>query len=157
MGAMKKGYIISFPLNARSQSSALLILALAAFMGAAYASSTGMDIDYSHNVVGTGTVITDFKMGSDESTVASGKVRGTGEVMNKYIFSSNNSDNVSIEDEFHFAQSPLVREISLRDYPLMTRSPGSFRLLGAAWAGKINLSLQNESDWKGSSNLSSGS
>jgi hypothetical protein len=142
---MKKGDIISIPLNASQWSSALLILALTMVVGAACASSTDMDIDYSHNVIGTGTVMTDFKMGSEESTIATGRVRGSGEVMNKYVFSSNNSENVSIEDEFLFTKAPAAHEISVRDYPQMTRSPGSFRLLGTTWAAKINLSLQNES------------
>ena len=50
--------------------------------------------------------MTDFKMGSDESTLATGRVRGSGEVMNKYVFVSNNSENVSIEDQFLFTKVP---------------------------------------------------
>jgi hypothetical protein len=72
---------------------ALLILAL---MGEGVLASSNVDIDYSHNVVGTGTVFTDFKMGSMENTEATGRVRGTGEVMNKYLFQSNASENVTI-------------------------------------------------------------
>ena len=104
-----------------------------------------MDIDYSHNVVGTGTVMTDFKMGGEESTIATGRVRGSGEVMNKYVFVSNNSENISIEDQFLFTKLPAVHEITVADYPQMTRSPISFRLLGTSWALRINLSLQNDS------------
>ena len=73
-------------------SLTLLIPALLIVTVGAYAASSNLDIDYSHNVVGSGTVMTDFKMGSPESTLTAGKVRGTGEVMNKYIFQSNNSD-----------------------------------------------------------------
>ena len=118
---------------------ALLILAMTMVMAGAYAVSTNMDIDYSHNVIGTGTVMTDFKMGTAESTQATGKVRGSGEVMNKYVFVSNNSENVSIEDQFLFTKAPVAHEIAFRDYPQMTRIPGSFRLLGTTWAAKINL------------------
>ncbi|MDD1748579.1 MAG: hypothetical protein LUO89_01765 [Methanothrix sp.] len=124
---------------------ALLILALTMLMAGTYATSTGMNIDYSHSVVGSGTVMTDFKMGSDESTLATGRVRGSGEVVNKYVFSSNNSENVSIEDQFLFTKTPAVHEITIRDYPRMNISPGSYRLLGTIWAAKINLTQQNDS------------
>jgi hypothetical protein len=112
----------------------------------AYAASTNMDIDYSHNVVGTGTVMTDYKMGSDESTQATGRIRGSGEVVNKYVFSSNNSENVSIKDQFLFTKAPVAHEITIRDYPQMRIIPGSFRLLGTKWATKINLTEQNNSE-----------
>jgi hypothetical protein len=142
---MKKRNAFSLQLNYAPLPPALLILALTILMTGAYAASTGMDIDYSHNVVGTGTVMTDFKMGSDESTQATGRVRGSGEVMNKYVFVSNNSENVSIEDQFLFTKIPVAHEITIRDYPQMTKSPGSFRLLGTTWAAKINLTPQNDS------------
>ena len=142
---MKKRNAFSLQFNCAPLPLALLILALTILITGAYAASTGMDIDYSHNVVGTGTVMTDFKMGSDESTQATGRVRGSGEVMNKYVFVSNNSENVSIEDQFLFTKVPITHEITIRDYPQMTRSPGSFRLLGTTWAARINLTLQNDS------------
>ena len=132
----------------RPQASPALLLALLMFflaVAGAYAASDNMDIDYSHNVKGTGTVMTDFKMGSDESTLATGRVRGSGEVMNQYIFVSNNSENVSIKDQFLFTKSPATHEITIRDYPQMTGNPGSFRLLGTSWAAKINLVPQNDS------------
>ena len=142
---MKKRNAFSLQFNCAPLPLALLILALTILITGAYAASTGMDIDYSHNVVGTGTVMTDFKMGSDESTLATGRVRGSGEVMNKYVFVSNNSENVSIEDQFLFTKVPITHEITIRDYPQMTKSPGSFRLLGTTWAARINLTLQNDS------------
>ncbi len=123
---------------------ALLILAMTMVMAGAYAVSTNMDIDYCHNVIGTGTVMTDFKMGTTDSMQATGRVRGSGEVMNKYVFVSNNSENVSIEDQFLFTKAPVAHEIALHDYSQMTRIPGSFRLLGATWAAKINLTPQND-------------
>lgn len=142
---MKKRNAFSLQLNYAPLPLALLILALTMLMALAYATSANMDIDYSHNVVGIGTVMTDFKMGSDESTQATGRVRGSGEVMNKYVFVSNNSENVSIEDQFLFTKIPVAHEITIRDYPQMTKSPGSFRLLGTTWAAKINLTPQNDS------------
>jgi len=141
---MKKRTVLMPPLNFGLLHLALLILALMMAMAGAYAASTNMDIDYSHNVVGTGTVMTDFKMGSDESTLATGRIRGRGEVVNKYVFVSNNTDNVSIEDQFLFTKAPINHEITIRDYPQMTKTPGSFRLLGTKWAGKINLTMQND-------------
>ena len=44
--------------------------------------------------------------------------------MNKYIFQSNNSDNVTIEDQFLFSKTVEANEIAIRDYPMMTKSPG---------------------------------
>jgi hypothetical protein len=108
--------------------------------------STNVDIDYLHNVEGTGTVITDYQMGSTESTVAMGKVRGTGEVMNKYLYLSNNTENVTIEDQFYLAGIQESHQISVGDYPQMTRVPGTFRLLGTPWASKINLTGTNSSN-----------
>ncbi|MFZ2473021.1 MAG: hypothetical protein WAW52_13920 [Methanothrix sp.] len=145
---MKKRNALSLQLNCVPLPLALLILALTMVMAGAYDDSNDMDIDYSHNVVGTGTVMTDFRMGSDESTQATGRIRGSGEVMNKYVFVSNNSENVSIEDQFLFTKAPITHEITIRDYPQMTKIPGSFRMLGTTWASKINLTLQNESEKK---------
>jgi len=123
----------------------MLFIAQTAVVQTASASSSNMDIDYSHSVVGTGTVMTDFKMGDEDSTLATGRVRGSGEVMNKYIFVSNNSENISIEDQFLFTKLPAVHEITVADYPQMTLSPTSYRLLGTSWASRINISMQNNS------------
>lgn len=122
----------------------LLISALLMITGA-LAYSSNVDIDYIHNIEGTGTVITDYKMGSQESTVAMGKVRGTGEVMNKYLYQSNNTENVTIEDQFYLSGVSESHQISIRDYPPTTRIPGSFRLIGTAWADRINITSKNSS------------
>jgi hypothetical protein len=143
---MKKSIAHLLLHNCALLTPALLVLALMMMITGTYAASTNMDIDYSHNVVGTGTVMTDFKMGSDESTQATGRIRGSGEVVNKYVFSSNNSENVSIEDQFLFTKAPIAHEITIRDYPQMRIIPGSFRLLGTSWATKINLSEQNNTE-----------
>jgi len=105
------------------------------------ASSSETNIDYSHDVVGTGTIMTDYKMTSAQSTEASGKVRGTGDVMNKYIFSaSNDSDNVTIEDQFTLSAATVNREITLSDYPQIPKRTPDFRLLGTYWAGGLMIS-----------------
>ena len=116
----------------------VLALLMVAMVGVFLASSN-VDIDYSHNVVGTGTVFTDFKMGSMQSTEAIGRVRGTGEVMNKYLFQSNASENITIEDQFLLTSTPTAHEITISGYPQMAESPGSFRMLGTAWADEINI------------------
>ncbi len=143
---MKKRNAHSLPHNCALHRPAMLVLApmmMMMMIAGAYAATTNMDIDYSHNVIGTGTVMTDFKMGSDDSTQATGKIRGSGEVVNKYVFFSNNSENISIEDQFLFTKAPIAHEITIRDYPQMKIIPGSFRLLGTSWAAKINLTQQN--------------
>jgi hypothetical protein len=142
---MKKRNYPSLPHDSAMLAFALLIFALMMIAGA-NASSTNMDIDYSHNVIGTGTVMTDFKMGSDESTQATGRIRGSGEVVNKYVFLSNDSENISIEDQFLFTKTPIAHEITIRDYPQMKIIPGSFRLLGTSWASKIKLNESEEND-----------
>jgi hypothetical protein len=139
------GIASSLPHSCVVLATALSFLALIMIWGA-HAASTNMDIDYSHNVIGTGTVMSDFSMGSDESTQASGRIRGSGEVINKYIFVSNNSDNISIEDQFTFTKMPAAHEITIRDYPQMTQVPGSFRLLGTRWAAKISLNNSEKED-----------
>jgi hypothetical protein len=142
---MKERIASSLPHSCAVLSPALPFLALMMIAGA-HAASTNMDIDYSHNVIGTGTVMSDFSMGSDESTQATGRVRGSGEVINKYIFISNNSDNISIQDQFTFTKMPAAHEITIRDYPQMKQFPGSFRLLGTRWAAKISLNDSEKKD-----------
>ena len=127
-------------------SRVLLLALLISWLAAAICPATGapgdVDIDYSHNVIGTGTVMTDFKMGSTESTEVSGRVRGSGEVMNRYAFLINDSKNVSIEDQFIFHELPASEEMDVPHYPPMTESPMRLRLLGTAWAERINLTSQ---------------
>jgi hypothetical protein len=122
-------------------SLALLIPALLVATAGGYLTTSNVDIDYSHNVVGTGTVITDYKMGSTESTEAMGKVRGTGEVMNKYVFQSNSSENVTINDQFLFTEIKPRYVLAIRDYPQMTKSPGRLRMIGTTWAENIEISF----------------
>jgi hypothetical protein len=74
--------------------------------------------------------------------VATGEVHGTGDVTNRYVFQSNNSGNITIQDQFLFTKSPVFNEITIRDYPPLKNNSGNLRLLGTIWAGKINLSMQ---------------
>ncbi len=122
----------------------LIALMLIWVVGGAAASN--VDIDYSHNVAGTGTVMTDFKMGSFDSTRATGEVHGTGEVMNRYIFQSNNTENITIQDQFIFAKAPIANETVIKSYPQMPKPQGSFRLLGTIWAGRINALMPKNND-----------
>ena len=99
--------------------------------------SSNVDIDYSHNVVGTGTVMTDFKMGSPESTKAIGEVHGTGDVMDKYTFQSNNSENITIEDQFLFTKVSVVHEVTnSRLSSDEVEDSGNLRLQGTMLGGK---------------------
>jgi hypothetical protein len=115
------------------------VIALSIIVVGVNAALSYVDIDYSHNLVGTGTVMTDFKMGSSESTVAAGEVHGTGDITNRYIFQSNNSGNITIHDQFLFTKAPVNKEITIRDYPPLNNTSGNLRLLGTIWAGKIKL------------------
>ncbi len=125
---------------------ALSILVLVVTVIGMSVASSNVDIDYSHNVAGTGTVFTDFKMGSRESTEAIGRVRGTGEITNKYFFQSNASENVTIEDQFLLTSPPPTNETSIGDYPQMAENPGNLRMLGTSWADKININPGNGSN-----------
>jgi hypothetical protein len=118
-----------------------LFLSLAIMVAFALTASSETDIDYSHDVIGTGTIMTDYKMTSAQSTEASGKVRGTGDVMNKYIFfASNNSENVTIEDQFTLSAATVTREITLSDYPQIPKRTPDFRLIGTDWARGLIIS-----------------
>ncbi len=131
--------------------SPILWLALALIPACAFAftlvftltftATSEMDIDYSHSVVGTGTLITDYHMGgAKENSEASGKVRGTGNVMNKYLFlSGNDSQNVTIEDEFVFSDKSNASLPTMDGLPTGSPKTDRFRLTGAAWAEKLEV------------------
>jgi len=63
----------------KKASQIIIAVLLILVMGDAIASN--LNIDYSHNVAGTGTVMTNFEMGSAENTKAIGEVHGTGEIL----------------------------------------------------------------------------
>jgi len=101
--------------------------------------SSEMDINYSHSIEGTGTIVTDYRIGSQQSSEASGKVRATGDMMNKYIFhSSNDSRNITVKDEFIFSKTKPVAS-PLADFPLRPIIPGWFRVVGSSWAEKLKV------------------
>jgi hypothetical protein len=116
-----------------------LALALIVACTIFFIATSQVDIDYSHSVVGTGTLITDYRMGAEQSSEASGKVRGTGNVMNKYIFlSENDSQNVTIEDQFTLSgKAAAPKEITFSSFPPGSDEPDTFRLTGAAWAERL--------------------
>lgn len=118
----------------------IMWLALALMATCAFTAPSEMDIDYSHSVVGTGTLITDYHMGDEQSSEASGKVRGTGNVMNKYLFlSGNDSENLTIEDEFVLSGEAAAGQLTLDSIPSVPEEPDRFRLTGAAWAERLEV------------------
>ncbi len=117
-----------------------LALAIIATCALIFTASSEVDIDYSHTVVGTGTLITDYHMGAEKNSEASGRVRGTGNVMNKYLFlSGNDSRNLTIEDEFVLSGEAASRQLTLGDLPTGTEEPERFRLTGASWAERLEV------------------
>ena len=99
------------------------------------------DIDYSHNVAGNGTVITDYKMGDQETSVASGAIRGTGNVINSYSFSTNNSSDLRIEDRFVLTKTAdKATTMSITpSFPPWPGDSGSYKLIGKRWAKDIEI------------------
>ncbi len=129
-------------------------LALALLISCIVITSSEVAIDYSHNVKGTGTIITDYQMGDKKSTEASGKVRGTGDVMDKYLFQkSNDSGNITIEDEFVMSKrkpAAAGRPV-IASYPQIQSVP-DFKFTGAVWADKIRLPIPGGPSSSGISN-----
>lgn len=124
----------------------------------AFTATSEMDIDYSHSVVGTGTLITDYHMGDKESSEASGKVRGTGNVMNKYLFlSGNDSQNVTVEDEFAFTNNGNAGLPTMDRIPARQLEADRFRLTGAPWADKLEVMSAVNSSVNTSTNASNSS
>jgi len=124
---------------------ALAGLAVAVFIPFLWAASANVDLDYSHAIKGSGTLVTDFKMGSQLNAEVSGKVRGTGQMVNKYVFLTGNNSNVTVRDEFQLSElKPLLP--SLANYPRMPESPLEFKLVGVEWAERLEVksTRQNE-------------
>lgn len=126
-------------------SIAFVGLVVAVFIPFLWAASADVDMDYSHAIKGSGTLVTDFKMGSQLNAEVSGKVRGTGQIVNKYVFLTGNNSNVTVRDEFQLSElkPPLP---SLANYPRMPEDPLKFKLVGAEWAERLEVqsTRQNE-------------
>jgi hypothetical protein len=121
------------------RSMVILGLAVAAFIPFIWAASAIVDLDYSHAIKGSGTLVTDFKMGSELNAEVTGKVRGTGQIVNRYVFlTGNNSDNVTVRDEFQLSEpeQPLP---PLASYPKLPEEPLKFKLTGAEWADELEI------------------
>jgi hypothetical protein len=114
-------------------------LAVAIFISFLWAASAVVDLDYSHAIKGSGTLVTDFKMGSELNAEVYGKVRGTGKMVNKYVFlTGNTSDNVTVRDEFQLSElKPPLPPLS--SYPTMPEDPLAFKLVGAKWAQRLEV------------------
>lgn len=129
------------PREAEIMLRSAVLMALMVVTAGTLVGCSVVDIDYSHNVAGTGTIITDYKMGSKQNTEASGRVRGTGLMSDKYLFASNNdTENVTIADQFVFSRAEVPKRITLGDYPQSKERPERFRLMGTAWAAGLNIS-----------------
>jgi hypothetical protein len=118
--------------------NALILVSL--FTSGAHAK---VDIDYSHNVAGNGTIITDYKMGDQETSVASGAIRGSGNVINSYSFSTNNSSDMRVEDRFVLTKTN-EKETTMSVAPRLPPwpgKPGRFKLTGKNWAENIEIGL----------------
>jgi hypothetical protein len=100
-----------------------------------------MDIEYNHDVVGTGSIMTDYKIGDKQSSEASGAIHVTGDVLNNLYFSLNNSTNLIITDRFVFTNTtPKAVTMSVSSsYPPWPGNLSRFRLIGRSWADKIEL------------------
>ena len=100
-----------------------------------------MDIEYNHDVVGKGSIMTDYRIGDKQSSEASGAIHVTGNVLNSFSFSSNNSTNLIITDRFVFTNT-TQKAVTMSVSPRLPPWPGNFsrfRLIGKSWADKIEL------------------
>lgn len=100
-----------------------------------------IDIDYTHDVVGTGTVMTDYRMGDRQTSEALGVVRGTGDVIDNYFFSNNNSSEIKVEDRFVLTKT-AERAVAMSikpNFPPWPGEHGSYKLFGKKWAENINI------------------
>jgi hypothetical protein len=116
-----------------------------------------VDIEYNHDVVGTGTVMTDYRMGDKQSSEASGAIRGTGDVINSYSLSTNNSTDLRVEDKFVLTRTTekAITMSLATGFPSWTGDLGGYRLIGESWAEKIELASQASSSTYSSSNAKS--
>jgi hypothetical protein len=105
----------------------------------AFCASSELDIDYRHSIEGEGTVVTDYKMITQQNSEASGMVRGSGEFINRYIFQSGNeSQNLTLEDEFIFSRFKTAT-LPFTSFPKISEAPTWFRLAGTSWARNITV------------------
>jgi hypothetical protein len=104
-------------------------------------------IDYSHDAVGTGTIMTDYRMGDHQTSEAFGVVRGTGDVIDKYFFSTNNSSEIRVEDQFVLTKT-AEKAVAMSIQPHLPPWPGghgSYRLIGESWAKNIMIASPRSS------------
>lgn len=138
-----------------------ILLAVALLALSAFTASSQVSIDYSHNVKGSGTIVTDYRIGSGDrqNTEASGVVRGTGDMLNKYMFQAgNNSENATIEDEFMMSRrSPInTSRPVIASYPqIPSPSAPNFVFTGTAWAERVALPINGLGNFSSSNNTTS--
>jgi len=105
----------------------------------AHGSCSDVFVDYSHSVMGTGTVLSDYKMGGVKSSEASGSLRGTGDLINKQVFSTNGTSLFTVEDKFLLAQRTGGNVKDEVNYPPWPKVQPTFRLAGPKWARGIDI------------------
>jgi hypothetical protein len=121
------------------------VLSVACVFLIAVAVASDLNIDYSHTVKGSGTVVTDYRMGDEESSEATGSVRGTGDVSDEYALSMNGSSLLTVENNFVLTKNPEPElPEPAKSYPSWPESPVEFRLTGTKWAEAVELSGPEE-------------
>jgi hypothetical protein len=106
-----------------------------------------IDIDYTHNVAGNGTVMTDYRMGDQQTSVATGAIRGTGNVINSYSFSNNNSSDLRVQDRFVLTNTTekVVTMAVNPNFPSWPGKLGRYKLIGRNWAENIDIGPDSSS------------
>jgi hypothetical protein len=112
---------------------------LLALLLVAHGACSDVMVDYSHSVVGTGTVMSDYKMGEVKNSEASGSLRGTGDLINKQAFSINGTSLFTVEDKFLLAQRTGKSVKNEVNYPPWPKTQPTFRLAGPKWARGIDV------------------
>lgn len=123
---------------------------IAILMVPAILTASAITIDYSHTVMGSGTVLTDYAMGNPQSNEAVASLRGTGDLMDRYTFSANSTSNFSVANKFVLSKGQnstgmAIEEVE-RDFPRWPESPGSFRFTGTEWADKVVVQASSDSN-----------
>jgi hypothetical protein len=100
-----------------------------------------IDIDYTHDIIGTGTIMTDYRMGDHRTSEAFGAVRGTGDIVDNYYFSTNNSSEIKVQDRFVLTKTDgkAVTKSIKPTLPPWPGQHGSYKLLGRRWAKNIEI------------------
>ena len=127
-------------MNRSARFAAVLITMILAVLCISLAWSK-VDIDYTHDIIGTGTIMTDYRMGDHRTSEAFGAVRGTGDIMDNYYFSTNNSSEIKVQDRFVLTKTDgkAVTKSVKPNLPPWPGQHGSYKLLGSRWAKSLEI------------------